>query len=59
MSKQIAELEVARPMLESLFHEVAGVRVLCMHHGISTLTRDEVIFISLAELQRLGEKGTT
>ena len=47
-------LEVARPMLESLVHEVAGVRVLSMHHDISTVTGEEVIIFSLAELPRLG-----
>jgi uncharacterized protein YbcI len=47
-------LELARPMLESLVHEVAGVKVLSMHHDISTVTGEEVIIFSLAESPRLG-----
>ena len=41
-------LELARPMLESLVHEVAGVKVLSMHHDISTVTGEEVVVFSLA-----------
>lgn len=40
-------LELARPMLESLVYEVSGVKVLSMHHDISTLTGEEVILFSL------------
>ena len=40
-------LELARPMLESLLHEVTGVKVLSMHHDISTLTGEEVIVFTL------------
>jgi CheY-like chemotaxis protein/uncharacterized protein YbcI len=47
-------LEVARPMLESLIHEVAGVKVVSMHHDISTVTGEEVVIFSLAETPRLG-----
>ena len=36
-------LELARPMLESLVHEAAGVKVRSMHHDISTVTGEEVI----------------
>ncbi len=41
-------LELARPMLESLVHEVTGVKVLSMHHDISTVTGEEVVIFSLA-----------
>jgi CheY-like chemotaxis protein/uncharacterized protein YbcI len=47
-------LEVARPMLESLVHEVAGVKVLSMHHDISTVTAEEVAVFSLAGAPRFG-----
>ena len=40
-------LELARPMLESLVHEVTAVKVLSMHHDISTVTGEEVILFSL------------
>jgi CheY-like chemotaxis protein/uncharacterized protein YbcI len=45
-------LEVARPMLESLVHEVAGVKVLSMHHDISTVTGEKVVIFSLADAPR-------
>jgi CheY-like chemotaxis protein len=47
-------LELARPMLESLVHEVTGVRVLSMHHDLSTVTGEEVVVFSLAGLPRLA-----
>jgi CheY-like chemotaxis protein/uncharacterized protein YbcI len=47
-------LELARPMLESLVHEVAGVKVLSMHHDISTVTGEEVVIFSLAGVPRFG-----
>jgi uncharacterized protein YbcI len=48
-------LEVARPMLESLVHEVAGVKVLSMHHDISTVTGEEFVIFSTVEAPRFGE----
>jgi CheY-like chemotaxis protein len=45
-------LELARPMLESLIHEVAGVKAISMHHDISTVTGEEVVLFSLAEEPR-------
>jgi CheY-like chemotaxis protein len=47
-------LEVARPMLVSLVHEVVGVKVLSMHHDISTVTGEEVVIFSLAGAPRFG-----
>jgi CheY-like chemotaxis protein/uncharacterized protein YbcI len=47
-------LELARPMLESLVHEVAGVKVVSMHHDISTVTGEEVVIFSLAGAPRFG-----
>ena len=46
-------MELARPMLESLVHEVAGVKVLSMHHDISTVTGEEVVIFSLAGVPRI------
>jgi CheY-like chemotaxis protein len=47
-------LELARPMLESMVHEVVGVKVLSMHHDISTVTGEEVILFSLTEAPRFS-----
>ncbi len=52
-------LELARPMLESLVHEVVGVKVLSMHHDISTLTGEEVVVFSLAGAPRFGSRDST
>ena len=47
-------LELARPMLESLIHEITGVKVLSMHHDISTVTGEEVVVFSLVKEPRFG-----
>ncbi len=48
--KQLVEL--ARPMLESLVHEVTGVKVLSMHHDISSVTGEEVVVFTLIDSPR-------
>ena len=45
-------IELARPMLESLVHEAVGVKVLSMHHDISTVTGEEMVIFPLAEAPR-------
>ena len=47
-------LDLARPMLESMIHEVAGVKVLSMHHDFSTKTGEEVVVFPLAQAPRFG-----
>jgi CheY-like chemotaxis protein/uncharacterized protein YbcI len=47
-------LELARPMLESMIHEVVGVKVLSMHHDVSTVTGEEVVLFSLTEAPRFS-----
>lgn len=42
-------VETARPVLEKMVEEVAGVKPLSMHHDISTVTGEEVMLFSLAE----------
>src|SRR5438094_830135 len=41
-------VETARPVLETFVKEVTGVKVLSLHHDISTLTGEEVILFTLA-----------
>jgi uncharacterized protein YbcI len=48
-------IETARPVLEALVREVTGVKVLSLHHDISTLTGEEVILFALAELPPFRE----
>jgi len=42
-------VETARPVLEAMVQEVTGVKVLSMHHDISTRTGEEVVLFTLAE----------
>ena len=42
-------IEMARPVLEAMAYEVTGVKVLSLHHDISTVTGEEVIVLTLAE----------
>jgi uncharacterized protein YbcI len=42
-------IETARPVLEAMVHEVTGVKVLTLHHDISTATGEEVVLFTLAE----------
>lgn len=43
-------IEMARPGLEAVVHEVTGVKVLSMHHDVSTVTGEKVVLFTLAEL---------
>ena len=42
-------IETARPLLEAMVQEATGVKVLSLHHDISTVTGEEVILLTLAE----------
>jgi uncharacterized protein YbcI len=48
-------VETARPVLEAMVQEVTGVKVLSLHHDISTVTGEEVILFTLAESPDLRE----
>jgi uncharacterized protein YbcI len=41
-------LETARPVLEAMVEEITGVKVLSLHHDISTVTGEKVILFTLA-----------
>jgi uncharacterized protein YbcI len=41
--------ETARPVMEAMIHEITGVKVLSLHHDISTGTGEEVVLFTLAE----------
>ena len=43
------------PLLEAMVEEVTGVKVLSLHHDISTVTAEEVIILTLAESPRFRE----
>jgi uncharacterized protein YbcI len=42
-------IEAARPVLEAMAQEVTGVKVLSLHHDVSTATSEEVVLFTLAE----------
>ena len=41
--------ETARPFLEAMVEEVAGVKVVSLHHDISTVTGEKVVVFTLTE----------
>lgn len=48
-------IEVARPALQSLVHDITGSKLLSLHHDISTLTGEQLVVFTLAEAPRLRE----
>ena len=42
-------VETARSFMEKMVHDVTGVKVLSLHHDISTVTGEEVVLFTLAE----------
>ena len=40
-------IETARPLLEAMVHEITGVKIVSLHHDISTATGEEVVMFSL------------
>src|SRR4051794_5844228 len=48
-------IETARPILEAMVAEATGVKVLSLHHDVSTVTGEEVILFTLAELPPFRE----
>ncbi|MFN0017886.1 MAG: DUF2294 domain-containing protein [Pirellulaceae bacterium] len=42
-------IETARPLLESMIQEAVGIKVVSLHHDISTVTGEEVVLFTLAE----------
>ena len=42
-------IETARPIMEAMVREVTGVKVVSMHHDISTVTGEEIVLFTLAK----------
>ncbi len=42
-------LETARPFMEAMVQDITGVKVISLHHDISTTTGEEVVLFTLAE----------
>ena len=50
MLKQVRThlIETARPIMEAVVEKGTGVKVVAMHHDISTTTGEEVVLFTLA-----------
>ena len=48
-------IETARPIMEAMVREVTGVKVLSMHHDISTVTGEEIVLFTLAQAPDIRE----
>ena len=48
-------VETARPVLEAMVQEVTGVKVLTLHHDISTVTGEEIVVFTLAAVPSFRE----
>ncbi len=48
-------LETARPLMEAMIQGVTGIKVVSMHHDISTVTGEEVVLFTLTETPRFRE----
>jgi uncharacterized protein YbcI len=42
-------IETARPVMEAMIQKATGVKVVSLHHDISTTTGEEVVLFTLAE----------
>jgi uncharacterized protein YbcI len=42
-------IEIARPTMEAMVEGITGVKVLSLHHDISTVTGEEVVLFTLTE----------
>src|SRR3954447_5941711 len=48
-------IETARPLMEAMVREVTGVKVLSLHHDISTVTGEEVVLFTLVKPPQVRE----
>jgi len=52
---RIQLMETARPFMEAMVQEVTGVKVLSLHHDISTVTGEEVVLFTLSAVPSYRE----
>jgi len=48
-------IETARPVMEAMIQEATGIKVLSVHHDISTVTGEEVVLFTLAQTPSFRE----
>jgi uncharacterized protein YbcI len=42
-------IETARPMMEAMVQEITQIKVVSLHHDISTMSGEEIVLFTLAE----------
>jgi uncharacterized protein YbcI len=42
-------IETARPLMDAMIEEVTGIKVVSLHHDISTTTGEEIVVFTLTE----------
>jgi uncharacterized protein YbcI len=42
-------IETARPVMEAMVQEITGIKVVSLHHDISTRTGEEIVVFTLTE----------
>jgi uncharacterized protein YbcI len=48
-------IETARPLMDAMVRDVTGVKVVSLHHDVSTATGEEVVLFTLAEAPAVRE----
>jgi uncharacterized protein YbcI len=48
-------METARPIMDAMVKEITGIKVLTLHHDISTKSGEEVVLFTLVESPRLRD----
>jgi uncharacterized protein YbcI len=48
-------IETSRPIMEAMVEKVTGVKVVTLHHDVSTITGEEVVLFTLAESPMLRD----
>lgn len=50
-------VETARPLMEEMIEQVTGIKVLSLHHDVSTVTGEEVVIFTLVSPPIVREPG--
>jgi len=48
-------METARPLMEAMVHQATGVKVLSLHHDISTVIGEEIVIFTLVKAPSFRE----
>ena len=48
-------IETARPLMEKMVEEITGIKVLSLHHDISTSTGEEIVLFTLSKSPAVRE----